>query len=162
VGSKKRCKIKVIVLCLLFLPGLLVGQSAQPDSEREKWRILRRLCGRVEYVKNLAAEQGKDVPESKRKSLRNVELELYPRELEGTCCEGLKMTSKVITGRTGKYDFNKVEAGKYWVVARWNDKVFHLPMTLSPERPSVNECLKQGFQIDSNGVFDQWVEITVD
>ena len=146
----------------MFLPGLLFGQSAQPDFEREKWRILRRLCGRVEYVKDIAARQGKDVRESKRKSLRNVELELYPRALGGGCCESLKMMSKVITERTGKYDFKKVEPGKDWVVARWNDKVFHLPIILSPERPSENECLKQGFQIDSNGVFDQWVEITVD
>jgi hypothetical protein len=68
------------------------------------------------------ARRGKKVDE-KWKSLQKVPLELYARGNETACREGLSVTAKTVTGRSGDFDFKKLGPGTYWVVARWNDKV---------------------------------------
>lgn len=119
------------------------------------------MCGRLVSVQTIARGEGKNA-EEKWKSLRRVPLKLYARGNETACCEGLSVAAKTVTGREGDFDFRKLNPGTYWVVARWNDKVYQLPITFTPEPKDNTDCSLQGLSINGEGSFDRWMTVTVD
>ena len=145
---------------ILGLAVAFAGQGKRAHGN-EQWRTFHRMCGRLVSVQTIDRDAGKKV-EEKWKSLKKVPLELYARGNEKVCCEGLSVTAKTVTGRRGDFDFRKLNPGTYWVVARWNDKVYQLPISFTPE-PKVNtDCSLQGLSINSEGSFDRWTTIVLD
>ena len=119
------------------------------------------MCGRLVSVQTSPHGEGKKV-EEKWKSLKKVPLELYARENETACCEGLSVAAKTVTGRAGDFNFRKLNPGTYWVVARWNDKVYQLPIAFTPEPKDNTDCSLQGLSINGEGSFDRWTTIVLD
>jgi hypothetical protein len=98
----------------------------------------------------------------KRKSLSGIKLELYRWEEGKACCEENQRVASTVTDKKGRFAFSGLGQGKYWVLARWNQKNYQFPAVFNPTNKANGDCAGQGFEIDSRGTFQGFRTITVD
>lgn len=142
---------KTVLLIGLSLTSAMGNSSETPL----KWVTLDRLCGSLEFFTPIPGG-GND-----SKPLRNVELELYRWEEGTSCCSKSRRLFKIVTGKAGRYEFKRVDAGRYWLVAHWKDKILQLPVLFTAKDASSEDCELQGLDIESNGTFGAWIGTTM-
>ena len=146
------------VLPLFVVILMALAANAQ---EKKPWNV-DQICGRVEYVHRIPEKKHPNNYSEKRKSLRSVPLELYESSENSSCCEGLKNVGSAISGRGGQFEFRPEKAGRYWLTAKWNDKIYKLAVAFEQQKRSSTICSQQGIQIEDDGDAGWWVTVTVD
>ena len=138
---------------------LLVSASAQQVPLPADW-VMNGACGSLEYVNLIPVPNRTRTYTDKRKPLADVKLELYRWEDGKVCCEENRPVASTRTDKKGRFAFSELGQGKYWVVARWNQREYQFPANFNP---AVNgDCANQGFQIDSQGTFQGFKKVTLD
>ena len=141
--------------------ALLLSASGQHVPLPGEW-VMNGACGSVEYVDLIPVPNRTRTYTEKRKRLADVNLELYRWEEGKTCCEENRPVASTLTDKRGRFAFSGLGQGKYWVVARWNQKEYQFPVNLNPVSKVNGDCANQGFQIDSQGTFQGFNKITLD
>ncbi len=141
--------------------ALLLSASAQHVPLPGEW-VMNGACGSLEYVDLIPVPNQARTYTDKRKPLANVKLELYRWEEGKACCEESWPVTSTLTDKKGRFAFSGLGQGKYWVVARWNQKEYQFPANFNPANKVSGECTSQGFQIDSQGTFQGFKRVTVD
>lgn len=144
-----------------FLVLGLIGPLFQ-QATTEKWDIMSGGCGVFEYVEHIPDAKLKNTFSDRRKTLPDVLLDLYPWEEGKDCCEGKTSTAQAVTDKKGRFKFDALTPGKYWIVARWNLKDYRKRVEFMSVKTADVRCAEQGFSIDNDGKFEEWVTITVD
>ena len=67
-----------------------------------------------------------------------------------------------MTRSDGSYQFKKIEAGRYWIVASWYETTYQMPITFAPKPKSKTDCATQGLSIGSDGKFKRWQKVVLD
>jgi hypothetical protein len=145
---------------LPLLGMILLVQTAHAQGKKP-WDV-DKLCGRVEYVKRIPEKKHPNNYSEKRKSLRDVPLELYADGENQPCCDELKNVGSTKTGQNGRFEFKPEKAGRYWLMAKWNQKVYEVNVDFKPEKRSSTICSQQGIQVGDDGDASWWVTVTVD
>lgn len=141
----------------LVVIGLLLMSRIGCFAETPlKWVTFDRLCGSLEFFFNPIPGGGHD-----SKPLKRVVLELYRWEEGVPCCGKSRVLFKTETGKAGRYEFKRVDAGRYWLVAHWKDRIFQLPVVFTAKGSSSEYCELYGLDIDSDGNFGSWVKGTM-
>jgi len=146
---------------LAVLMAFVISASAQHVPLPGEW-VMNGACGLVEYVDLFPVPNQTHTYRDKRKPLADVTLELYRWQEGRACCEEDRPVASTLTDKKGRYAFNGLGQGKYWVVARWNQKECRFPANFNPANKANAECAKQGFQIDSQGTFQGFEKVTLD
>lgn len=141
--------------------ALLLGASAQYVPLPGEG-TMNGACGLVEYVDLVPVPNQTRTYTDKRKPLAALKLELYRWADGKDCCKEDRLVASTLTDRKGRFAFVGLAQGKYWVVARWNQKEYQFAAIINPANKGDRECAKQGFQIDSQGVFQQFEIVTLD
>ena len=141
--------------------ALLLSASAQHVPLPGEW-VMNGACGSVEYVDLIPVPNRTRTYTDKRKPLADVRLELYRWEEGKACCEENRPVASTLTDKKGRFAFSGAGQGKYWVVARWNQKEYQFPANLNPANKVNGDCASQGFQIDSQGTFQGFKKILLD
>jgi hypothetical protein len=145
----------VLFFALILITLCLCAQEKKP------WNVAR-LCGRVEHVKRTPERHSPDSFAEKRKSLRDVFLNLYERHENVVCCEGVDALETVRAGRGGHFEFKIQKAGDYWLTSNWNGKASKIAVVYEPQKVLANNCSEQGIQLDDEGNAGWWITVTVD
>jgi hypothetical protein len=140
---------------------MLLSSSAQHVPLQGEW-VMNGACGSLEYVDLIPVPNRTRTYTEKRKSLAHVGLELYRWEEGKACCEGKQPVATTLTDKKGRFAFSALGQGKYWVVARWNEKNYEFAANFNLIDNLNGHCADQGFQIDSNGTFQGFARITLD
>jgi hypothetical protein len=128
---------------------------------KKPWHV-DRLCGRAQYVKRIPEKKNPNIYSDERTDLKTIRLDLY-ESIEGMpCCDGLKMSDTTISGKRGQFELKPDHAGNYWLVAKWNEKGYALPVIYEPQKKSATVCSEQGIQIEDDGDASWWETVTVD
>jgi hypothetical protein len=139
--------------------ALILSASAQHVPLPGEW-VMNGACGSVEYVNLVPVPNQTRTYTDKRKRLTDVKLELYRWEEGKACCEENQRVASTVTDKKGRFAFYGLQQGKYWVVARWNQKDYESEAVLNPTNKVNGDCAKQGFQIDSQGAFHEFQTVT--
>lgn len=140
--------------------GLFGSLLQQPGAE--KWDKMSGACGVFEYVEHIPDAKLKNTYTDRRKALPEVVLNLYPWEEGQECCAGRTSAAQAVTDKKGRFKFEALRPGKYWVAARWNLKEYQKRVEFVPGKAADVHCAEQGFSIDNDGKFEEWLTITVD
>jgi hypothetical protein len=141
---------------VVLLIGLLLTSAVGNSSETPlKWVTFDRLCGSLEFFTPIPGGGNDSRP------LKNVRLELYHWEEGTSCCSKSRRLFKTVTRKAGRYEFKSVDAGRYWLVAHWKDKILQLPVQFTAKDASSEDCELQGLDIDSSGNFGAWLGTTM-
>ncbi|MBI3476105.1 MAG: hypothetical protein HY010_10260 [Acidobacteria bacterium] len=141
--------------------GLILVVQASYSQEKKPWNV-DQICGRVEYLKRIPEKKHTDNYSEKRKSLKDVPLELYESSENQACCEGLKSVGSYVSGRNGQFEFRPEKPGHYWLTAKWNGKEYNVGVVYEPQKKSSTLCSQQGLQIEDDGSASWWITVTVD
>jgi hypothetical protein len=144
-------KILVLVCCLLA-PSL--------QAQEKKVVEVDRLCGRLEHVERTPDREYPSISSEKRSGLRGVDLALYDRRDNESCCIG----SAIETARTrrgGRFNFETKRPGTFWIASNWNGRDYRLPVIYKPEKTSEINCSNQGIEINDKGTSIWWATVTV-
>ncbi len=134
--------------------------SADTTEKIEKWNIVERVCGKVEYGAIKKTKGG--VLEEHYKELRGVPLRLYKREAGVSCCDHEALVFQTESRRGGKFASN-IKDGRYWLVAGWNGKEYRMPLTQDSKLASKDSpCEVYSFAIEEDGRFQLLKTIQVD
>jgi hypothetical protein len=151
----ERVRVAVSLLAALWVIPSLSAQEKKP------WEI-DSLCGKLEHIGKTPDRRHANNFSEKRKALRDVNLVLYDRRENESCCNSVNVVERVLTRRGGHFDFESKKAGDFWLVSDWHGKYYKLPVTYKPGKASTTVCSEQGIQFDDKGNADWWVTITVD
>jgi hypothetical protein len=141
--------------------ALILSASAQHVPLPGEW-MMNGACGSVEYVDLIPVPNQPRTYTDKRKPLADLKLELYRWEQGKACCEDNRPLASTVTDKKGRFAFSRLGQGKYWVVARWNDKDYEFPANFNPTNKVNGDCANQGFQIDNEGTFQGFRKVTTD
>ena len=146
---------------LVSLIGIALMAQALWAQAKKPWHV-DRLCGRAQYVKRIPEKKAPNTYSDERGDLRAIHLDLYESN-EGTpCCDGLRISGTTISGKRGQFEFKPDHGGNYWLVAKWNEKSFAVPVIYEPQKKSSTVCSEQGIQIEDDGDASWWLTVTVD
>jgi hypothetical protein len=140
------------VLMSSFAPA----QSVTPKVEQ--WNTINGVCGTLLNAKRHVRRDS--VVDEHVTPLKNVVLKLYERD-DVACCEG-KVLTDVTTGRGGKFSFQDVKPGSYWLVTLVNGREYRMPLRLQSGSAPSTPCSDQTFEVDDSGEFRILKTITVD
>ncbi|MGB8541001.1 MAG: hypothetical protein WCD49_05110 [Candidatus Acidiferrales bacterium] len=123
-----------------------------------------RLCGSLVHVDDIRSKKDPtQIVDEKTKPLTRVGLQLYLRQEDSACCEGLSPIAEVATRRRGHFSFEKVDAGQYWLVARWKGHEYKLAIRYQPSKqPNGDECSHFEYRINDSGQFYGGHDVVVD
>jgi hypothetical protein len=145
----------------MTLLGLILIAHSLRAQNKQPWNI-DRLCGRVEHVQRVPERHNPNSFSEKRKPLRDVQLSLYERRENKTCCAGFSPMETTQTRKNGGFDFQAAKPGNYWLITNWNGRESEVAVVYLPHRNSVTKCFEQGIALDDAGIADWWLSITVD
>jgi hypothetical protein len=143
-----------------FLAAILVVQGLNAQ-EKKPWGA-DQICGRVEYLKRIPEKKHPNSYSEKKKSLKDVRLELYEFDENQARCEGLKTVGSLASGRNGQFEFGPEKPGRYWLIAKWNSKEYKVDVIYEPQKKSSTICSQQGIWIEDDGNASWWITVTVD
>jgi hypothetical protein len=129
-------------------------------QEKKPWEV-ERLCGKLEHVEKIPDRRNSNNFSEKRNTLRDVEIALYERRENESCCAGRSAIETVRTRRGGRFEFRS-KPGTYWLVSSWNGREYRLPVLYEAGKPPATVCSEQGIQVDLAGNAEWWISITVD
>jgi hypothetical protein len=140
---------KLSCLLLLSIASAGIAQSGP------KFITFDRLCGILEFVTPVSGG-GKDA-----QPLSFTKIELYPREEGISCCKNSHPFFKIVTDKDGAYEFKNVDAGRYWLVARYREKPVQVAVIFDPKSrtPASAGCWQQLLQFDSHGNFTLGIQV---
>lgn len=87
-----------------------------------------------------------------RYSISKEKMILYRREPAIDCCKAQNQVREVQTQRDGRFEFKRVPAGAYWMVAVVNNREFKMLIDFAPTKDS-QDCSWNLYTIDGKGNF---------
>ncbi len=138
----------LLAVCLSL--GCLLPASSAQTAEPV---FVDRMCGKLVTVEALP-ENGKTGSTIDGKPVAHARVRLFPPIASGDCCSLMTPSAEVFTGRDGEFQFKKIEAGDYWLVALIASKEYKLLVRYEPDKKVEKNCsdfqytLKEGkFQL---------------
>jgi hypothetical protein len=143
--------IAVSILLALSAPGDLVLRME-----------LDTVCGKVVHLYGDIEKPKDRFRQAKTKPLPHITLSLYPRNADEECCKAGQVIETLTTGRGGDFRFKTQAAGRYWLTALWQGRVYKTAIALSSVKSGVDFCPATTFQIDDSGKFTYAISVTVE
>jgi hypothetical protein len=142
----------IVVALLLYAMPKANAASQQMD----RVNTLDRLCGRLFYV------ESPDTRHAKSTSLPKVDVGLYRKDGDASCCVGSTPVAEALTGRSGKFEFKKVPAGVYWIVVNSHGREYKMVIRYEPVKENPTACSELLYQVDDAGHFNLKALVTLD
>lgn len=118
----------------IILVGSLLAASVPQAVDTEKWNAVERMCGKLEWVEEIPVKGKGAEFEEKSRPLKKVDIRLYRRENESSCCGmGLPIARAVTNGR-GEFDFKNLVPGSYWVMVEVDGKEYSHAIKYVPSK----------------------------
>jgi hypothetical protein len=147
--------LTVITVCLLF-------GCSDLRAEEPKWITkVDRLCGYLMKERELKKKHHSTSGEFADVPVGKATVFLYLRDSKGSCCEESKPVAQLTTEKSGKFDFGKVSAGSYWVVAIIDAHTYKMGIEYSPSTKYASKCNEFLYTVDRAGIFGMKATITV-
>ena len=143
------------------LIGIALMAMALWAQTKRPWHV-DRLCGRAQYVKRIPEKKNPNIYSDERRGLKAIRLDLYESNEGVPCCDGLRISDTAISGKRGQFEFKPDHAGSYWLVAKWNERGYAVPVIYEPQKKSATVCSEQGIQIEGDGSVSWWETVTFD
>ena len=124
---------------LLFLVAIPVCVYAQAPNV-EKWNTVEILCGKLIRSESVPTKGSANSFTEKTKPLKNAIISLYLRTEGTACCGDTAPIVELNTSRDGHFEFKKVVAGAYWIVARVEGVDYKIAVTYKPYSKSDAKC----------------------
>lgn len=144
-------KLRLTISCLWALAAVITTSA----ESSPKFVTFDRLCGELSFVTPISGGGMDSEP------LNNVSLDLYPWEEGIICCRNSHPFFKTITGKEGAFEFKNVAPGRYWLVVRYQKRLFQLAVAFDPASRTAASaaCWQQLFDIDAKGHFTTGVRV---
>ncbi|MGB8661591.1 MAG: hypothetical protein WCD34_14290 [Candidatus Acidiferrum sp.] len=151
-------KWQLLAVCLslvCFLP-VTSAQTSEPVS-------VDRMCGKLVSMEALP-ENGKTNSFSREaKPISHARVRLFPPTANGDCCSLMTPSAEVFSGRDGEFQFKKIEAGDYWLVAMIAEKEYKLLIRYQPGKKSAKNCSDFQYTLEEGKFqFVRTATVTVD
>jgi hypothetical protein len=118
----------------ILLVGSLLFASVPQAVDTKKWKTVGRMCGKLEWVEEVPVNRKGTEFQEKSRPLKKVEIRLYRRENESSCCgTGLPIARAVTNGR-GEFNFENLVPGSYWVMVEVDGKQYSLAIKYVPSK----------------------------
>jgi hypothetical protein len=147
---------------IMFLIYATASPAPQQSPHAQRPRTIERLCGKLVKSDYLAARGNGHASERKTHPLRKVILQLYPRQSNSECCDGLLVVAQAKTGRWGDFKIKHAMAGDYWLVARVEAREYKVPILYHPTKGGGPLCSSFTWEVWDTGEFGLSETVTVD
>ena len=87
-----------------------------------------------------------------RYSISQEKMILFRRDSTIDCCKAENQVRQVQTKKDGRFEFERVPAGAYWIVAVVNNREFKMPIVFAPTKDA-QDCSWNLYTIDGKGNF---------
>ncbi len=118
----------------ILLIGSLLFSSVPQGVDTEKWNTVGRMCGKLEWVEKIPVNRKGTEFEEKSKPLKKVDIRLYRRESESSCCATGQPIARVMTNGRGEFDFKNLVPGSYWMVVEVDGKQYSHAIKYVPSK----------------------------
>jgi len=130
----------------ILLVGLLLSASVPQAADTEKWNTVGRMCGKLEWIEEIPVNRKGTEFQEKSRPLKKVEIRLYRRGNESSCCgTGLPVARSITNGR-GEFDFKDLVPGSYWMVVEVDGKQYSHAIKYVPSSAE-SSCSDLGYDI---------------
>jgi hypothetical protein len=149
IGARIGLLIRSVVVVLLCLP-FTNAQSVEP-LPLKLHRLpmfagtkVERVCGALKVAKRGLIE-----------TLPLTELKLYAQKSEQACCKDMKLLGSQVTEGDGRFDFENIPSGGYWLTVEYQGKEMTTSILVDSRRNWEGRCAEQGLLI--KGKLFTWV-----
>jgi hypothetical protein len=130
--------VKLELLMAALLSGVMpAAQSTQPEQPPP---LVERMCGTLVSITSIAEEGTTNSSRQAVTPIAHARVQLFAPELKSDCCGSAPPISVVQTGRDGNFEFKKMDAGDYRVVASINGAEYELVVRYVPDKKSATKC----------------------
>jgi hypothetical protein len=116
----------------ILLIGSLLFFSVPQGADTEKWNTVGRMCGKLEWVEKIPVNRKGTEFEEKSKPLKKVDIRLYRRESESSCCGTEQPIARGVTNGRGEFGFKNLASGSYWMEVEVDGKQYSLAIKYVP------------------------------
>ncbi len=134
-------QLVVAFLVLGFAAPAISADTAEPVS-------IDRMCGKLVSVEEAPAKGTASSSGQGGTSVPHARVRLFSPTASGECCALMTPVAEVVTGRDGVFQFRKISAGDYLLVATIGGSEYKLLVRYEPVKKADKDCSEFQFTLE--------------
>jgi hypothetical protein len=130
------------VMLQLLIAALVLGSAprAQLPQPEQPPPLVEKLCGRLVSISSVAEKGTTNASRQVVTPIAHARVQLFAPELKSDCCGSAPPLAVLQTRGDGSFEFKKLDAGDYRLVATINGADYELLIRYVPEKKSAVQC----------------------
>ena len=152
--------MKTILVAIIAATSL--AQAAPGQKKADDWDVVPKLCGKLQHIERIPDKTIPNAYSEKSRPLKNINLRAYERRNDSDCCKTVPIVAETASNRTGAFDFKRLPAGMYWLVATIENREYKTPVRIQQTKNNQPLCSDLSYAIEDSGEFTLRVRVTID